>query len=70
MSVVIKNRVKYYRNGDYFVVGNNKTDQADGITDASYTGEIVIEDIIKGKEVLEVSKNAFTLVFCNNISLS
>ena len=60
MSVITKNYVNYYPIDGYFVVGDNSTSNADGINDTSYSGEIVIEEKINGKEVLEISKNAFS----------
>ena len=59
MSEVKKNYVRYFLSGSFYTVGNNETSSADGITDASYTGEITIEDKINGKEVLEISQRAF-----------
>ena len=59
MSEVNKSHVRYFLSGSFYTVGNNTTEKADGITDASYSGEIIIEDKINGKEVLEISKYAF-----------
>ena len=59
MNEVNKSCVRYFLSGSFYTVGNNATKNADGITDASYSGEIFIEDKINGKEVLEISQYAF-----------
>ena len=59
MSEVKKNYVRYFLSGNFYTVGNNKTTSVDGITDASYSGEIIIEERINGKEVLEIAQYAF-----------
>lgn len=51
--------VKYFPVNNYYTVGNNETEVADGITDTSYEGEIIIHARIKCKPVLEISKYAF-----------
>ena len=56
---VNKSYVRYFLNGSFYTVGDNSTTKADGIADTSYSGEIVIEDRINGKEVLEIAKYAF-----------
>ena len=59
MSEVSKNHVRYFLSGNFYTVGNNETENSDGITDTSYSGEIIIEDEINGKEVLEISQYSF-----------
>ena len=58
MYEIVKN-VKYFRCGDFYTVGDNTTTSVDGITDQSFNGEIVIEERIKGKRVIEISQYAF-----------
>jgi hypothetical protein len=62
MSFVTVGVVKYYSFGDYFVVGDNETFQS-GITNPSYSGEIVIQERIEGKEVREIGYEAFRNCF-------
>ena len=49
--------VKYIVKNDYYIVGDNKTEQS-GITDPSYSGEIVIDETIRGNEVKEIGYHA------------
>ena len=50
--------VKYYTKNDYLIVGDNETEQT-GITDPSYSGEVVIQERVDGKEVKEIGQKAF-----------
>lgn len=59
MTIKTLGNVRYFLNGVFYTVGDNSTTIADGIADASYSGEIVIEDRINGKEVLEIAQQAF-----------
>ena len=63
MSIVTVDHVKYYPKNDYYLVGNNGTNIADGITDKLFSGEITIQAKIKGKEVKEISQHAFRKCF-------
>lgn len=69
MSAIPKNHVNYYPIDGYFVVGDNKTSVADGITDTSYSDEITIEDKINGKEVLGVSQYAFISCLITKVTI-
>ena len=69
MNPVEKNYVKYYPVDGHFVVGDNSTTIADGITDTSYSGEIVIEDKINNKEVKEISQYAFIDCLITNVTI-
>ena len=59
MTYVTLKKVNYYQNSDFYTVGNNETSVADGIEDKSYSGEIIIEEKIKGKTIIEISQYAF-----------
>ena len=59
MTFVTVDKVNYYSYSDYLIVGNNSTISADGISDISYNGEIVIHEKINNKKVLEVAQKAF-----------
>ena len=63
MSYETINHVNYYLSSskDFYFVGDNTTSShiGDGITPTSYEGEIVIEERVKGKKVLEIAQYAF-----------
>ena len=60
MNYEVGDHVKYYlQNNEYFIVGDNSTKDANGITDQSYNGEIVIPEKIKNKKVREIGRYAF-----------
>ena len=65
MTFVISGVVKYYTQNDYFIVGDNETEQS-GITDPSYSGEVVIQERVTGKDVKEIGYEAF--IFCTGIT--
>ena len=59
--------VKYFlRNNEFYIVGDNSTTDANGITDKSYEGEIIIPEKIKNKEIREIGQKAF--YYCTKIS--
>jgi len=58
MAFVISGVVKYYNKNDYLIVGDNVTLNS-GITDPSYSGEVVIQERVDGKEVKEIGYYAF-----------
>ena len=58
MAFVISGVVKYYTKNDYLIVGDNATDNS-GITDPYYSGEVVIQERVDGKEVKEIGYRAF-----------
>ena len=53
MAFVISGVVKYYNKNDYLIVGDNVTLNS-GITDPSYSGEVVIQERVDRKEVKEI----------------
>ena len=59
MTAEVINHVKYYQYGDYYIVGNNSTSNGNGIDDLKFSGEIIIEPKVNGKDVIEVGKYAF-----------
>ena len=59
MPFVTVGVVKYYPKDDYFIVGDNSSETASGITDTSYSGEITIDENVQGKQVKEISQYAF-----------
>lgn len=60
MSCEIVGEVKYYLlNNSYYIVGDNSTNDANGITSQSYEGEIVIPAKIKNKKIREIGQRAF-----------
>ena len=60
MTYEIRNNVKYYlRKDQYYIVGDNSTTEANGITSKSYYGEIVIPEKYKKKEIREIGQSAF-----------
>ena len=59
MTFLTKGNVRYYPCSDFYTVGDNSTETADGISSTSYAGKIVIEEKINGKDVLEISNYAF-----------
>ena len=65
MTNITVGNVKYNIFGNYYIVGDNSTKDADGITDTSYSGEIEIKEKINGIKVLEIAQYAFTS--CINI---
>ena len=58
MSFITSGVVKYYSFDNYLIVGDNKTQQT-GITNPSYSGEIVIPETVEGKRVKEIGYYAF-----------
>ena len=61
MVCEVVDRVKYYlQNNEYYIVGDNSTNDANGITDQSYNGEIVIPEKIKNKEIRKIGQYAFS----------
>jgi hypothetical protein len=69
MSSVVDGYVKYYPSGQYYIVGDNKTTYGNGITQSSYSGEIVIKEFINGKEVIEIGQYAFTSCQIKNVTI-
>ena len=66
MTFEVEGFVKYYlKNNEYYVVGNNSSNDANGITDKEYYGEIVIPGKIRNKEIREIAQDAFS--WCQNI---
>lgn len=59
MSLITVGVVKYYLKNGFYIVGDNSTTKGNGITDSSYSGEIIINDIINGKVVKEIGQYAF-----------
>ena len=59
MCFATLNNINYFLKDGFLTVGDNSTEKADGITDASYSGEVVIEEKIRGKEVLGIAQCAF-----------
>lgn len=59
MSFATISYVNYYLNDNYYVVGNNATSDADGISSNSVSEDIVIQRSVNGKSVLEISRYAF-----------
>ena len=60
MTFETVDHVKYFlQNNKYYIVGDNSTNDANGITNQSYYGEIVIPEKIKNKEILEIGQYAF-----------
>jgi hypothetical protein len=69
MSSVVDGYVKYYPSGQYYIVGDNTTTSGNGITQTSYSGEIVIKEFINGKEVVEIGQYAFTSCQIKNVTI-
>ena len=61
MSYETINHVIYYLSPskDFYAVGKNDSSEATALTPNSYDGNVVIEEMVKGKRVLEISSNAF-----------
>ena len=61
MSYETINHVKYFLSSskDFYLVGDNTTTSGNALTPTSYEGEIVIEEKIKGKKVIEIAQYAF-----------
>ena len=50
--------VKYYLKRNFYVVGDNKTSKS-GITNTSFSGDIIIPEVMKGRRIKEIVANAF-----------
>ena len=48
------NSVRYFLCGGSYIVGDNSTSSADGISSTTYSGEITIEDRVNGTAVTEM----------------
>ena len=60
MSYETFDHVKYYlQNNEFYIVGDNGTTDANGITDSAYEGEIIIPEKVKNKEIREIGRQAF-----------
>ena len=60
MSFELNGVVKYFlQNNNYYIVGDNTTNIANGITNKGYSGEIIIPEKIKNKEIREIGQYAF-----------
>ena len=66
MTYTTVNGVKYYSKGNYYIVGDNSSNYANGILDKNFEGEITIFDNINGKRVLELGQYAFS--DCRNLT--
>ena len=59
MNPLTIGNVNYYLVGDHYNVGDNSTSKSDGINSTLFKGEIVIQEKVEEKDVLEISHNAF-----------
>lgn len=65
MSHTSLGNVLYFSVDDHYIVGDGST-SALGIINPDYSGQIVINETIKGCQVKEISKNAFA--YCSKIT--
>ena len=67
MSYETVDNVKYFlQNNEFYIVGDNSSTDANGITDQSYEGEITIPEKIKYKEIREIGQYSFR--YCKKIT--
>lgn len=57
--MITLNNVQYYAMDNYYIVGDNSTSSADGISSKTFTGEITVAEKVNGKSVLEIAQYAF-----------
>ena len=59
MPTVTRNGVKYTLKNNFYIVGDGKTTEGNGITDKSYSGTITIPSNIDGIEIKEIGQYSF-----------